>query len=589
MDAFHSTLSWFAATVASVKGDQLEIFYVELGEQYNEWLPRSSKYLARLGTKSGYGTESGLAKYQAQAWKNAKSGGGSAASAGAGGAGPGAGVGVGGPVATPAPSKPKASKSILTYGVRINKGTANERVVTLADMMAGRDLEALPDKVLEAKDLNPEEIQFRDGIEVGNMVDAMDQQGKWYLAEVKQIKSPKGPVDEKKAGGAQQSNDHKSKDPSKDQLFLQFVEWSSTWNIWVSRYSAYIKRANTVSKPRCKQDTLNPGYAERNPTDYSNVDTKRKASCITKQPCPDLIKAGPADRFLRLRMPMDHSCLFHSMSFACEGQLPGNEATAKVQRLRICEIIDANPSFTQSTGHIKSQYQHYIKKMNAWGGGMELSMFSQYFDVDIIAFDIKGPVAHQFVSHSNSTARSAGGDEKQPPLTATAQMDSKSPKKTLKKTKKRIFLVYYGDHYDVLVFLNAKANKIQEFFSADDDVALSMAKQHVELLHLSRFKKKADDTVDWKGQVAMDMPLRAPGLARMASHPGRLQSEEQSATQGAAPVSGAVPIPTPMPPKLSRSKSLGDSPKPVKGSIALATSNASAAAAGPQDGKTPTV
>jgi len=291
----------------------------------------------------------------------------------------------------------------------------------------------------------PDELKWRLSLNQGDFVDALDTQGQWYLAEILEVRKS-------------------SREPIFDQFFVKFTEWSSKWNFWCRRDNRKIlKQPFSVAKTRAQQDFFNNKIVP----DYSKVDTKATEFCVSKRVAPDPV--GKSGRFIRFKMPDDNSCLFHSVTFTCEGGVkrPRNQDTMMVQRKRISEMVEQDPSFCNSTGYSKDEYQTYIKGLHNWGGAVELSLFCRHFDVEIIAFDIGGPVAFQFKNG---------------------------------EPKKRVFLVYYGQHYDALVYVNnSNDNTVQEVFDAKDDVAFFLAKQYVELLHIAHFRKDFDSSVEWKG------------------------------------------------------------------------------------------
>eukprot|EP00466_Bigelowiella_natans_P018979 jgi/Bigna1/90188/estExt_fgenesh1_pg.C_640085 len=363
------------------------------------------------------------------------------------------------------------------------KGPEKNSVQSLIDAMFGNPMTP-PYKMIEEKQMTKEDREFRDKIEVGDFVDAIDQDGKWYSAIIKKIEYASGV---------------EGKVSANDRLLIRFTEWQEKWNYWIAiaaakectpfaslaissmsdtdeeaiflapRYSTAVKQAFTVSKPREEQDRLN-GRAEVSPIDYSEVVTTRGRSCISTKPLPPKVTRDCGGRMLR---------------------------------------------FLESTGYLKEDYCLNVKRKDFWGGAVEIGILSNFFDVEVVSFDIQGPVVYQFqpltaknddndVDVKSGAREKAGPDEK---IVHKLEGGSEAANASKKGgERKRVFFVFNGQHYDVLVYVNNKAKHVQEYFNAGDDVALDMARKHIELLHLSRYKKDFDSQVEWKGRVVGQNP-----------------------------------------------------------------------------------
>lgn len=85
-------------------------------------------------------------------------------------------------------------------------------------------------------------------------------------------------------------------------------------------------------------------------------------------------------------MPSDNSCLFTAFGGALPEQIPP-------QRLRqmMADYIQLNPDiYTDAVlGNPPSRYCERILNPDAWGGGIELSILSTIFNLQICTFDVQ--------------------------------------------------------------------------------------------------------------------------------------------------------------------------------------------------------
>lgn len=85
-------------------------------------------------------------------------------------------------------------------------------------------------------------------------------------------------------------------------------------------------------------------------------------------------------------MPSDNSCLFTAFGGALKDQIPA-------QKLRgmMAEYIREHPEEYSAAvlGSPPSEYCRSIQEPDRWGGGIELSILSSIFDIQICTFDVQ--------------------------------------------------------------------------------------------------------------------------------------------------------------------------------------------------------
>jgi len=134
------------------------------------------------------------------------------------------------------------------------------------------------------------------------------------------------------------------------------------------------------------------------------------------------------------KVPDDNSCLFRTIGYLCEG----DDSDAKVTELR--QLIGAlvmsdNEKWNAAIlGSEPEKYAEYIMKPNTWGGSVELRILSEYYQITIVAIEVKNQNFYSFGED--------GGYSEQ------------------------VFTMYDGIHYDALV-----CGKVRRF-SSNDPLAL---------------------------------------------------------------------------------------------------------------------
>ncbi|KAM3422458.1 hypothetical protein BST61_g2806 [Cercospora zeina] len=87
-------------------------------------------------------------------------------------------------------------------------------------------------------------------------------------------------------------------------------------------------------------------------------------------------------------MPDDNSCLFRALSSAILG--PTLDGMTEL-RSAVAQEIQASPTIYTSTILEKApdDYCRWIQREDSWGGGIELSILSQKFDIEICSIDVQ--------------------------------------------------------------------------------------------------------------------------------------------------------------------------------------------------------
>ncbi|ETO32445.1 hypothetical protein RFI_04670 [Reticulomyxa filosa] len=157
---------------------------------------------------------------------------------------------------------------------------------------------------------------------------------------------------------------------------------------------------------------------------------------------------------LKKEIASDNSCLFNAVSYLVENKAFKSDELRTI----IASVLISDPeTYTEALlGKKNDKYAEYIMQSNVWGGSIELSILSNYYECEIVAIDVVTLNPHIFGENSNYT--------------------------------KRIFLLYDGIHYDALVMapsIDAKESEYELTFDPSDDEiyaqALSIAAEHHEL------------------------------------------------------------------------------------------------------------
>ena len=157
----------------------------------------------------------------------------------------------------------------------------------------------------------------------------------------------------------------------------------------------------------------------------------------------------------RKQMPSDNSCLFHSIAYVCNNRATPSPASAAAVRETVANVVASDPAkySTIFLGSPNALYQQHIMSPDTWGGAIELSILATHYQTEIVAFDHK---------HLREDVFGRG-----------------------EGYKRRVFVLYTGDHYDALVWQAGVGGGggEQVVFSVRDDSAWLHARSYVSSLH----------------------------------------------------------------------------------------------------------
>jgi hypothetical protein len=188
------------------------------------------------------------------------------------------------------------------------------------------------------------------------------------------------------------------------------------------------------------------------------------------------IPKNSTGHMIRRDMPPDNSCLFHSIAYTC---LDRARDKAEDMRKIVVQTVQSKPRVfnEQVLEQHPSSYVRWISDPKVWGGAIELIVFSEHFETEIVSFDYKYLREDYF------------GEGK--------------------GYKKRAFLIYTGQHYDAMAwapFGNASDSKDKVVFSTKDDYAWKRAKEYVESLHAQACKE--DSSLQFQKEWRKDRDKR---------------------------------------------------------------------------------
>jgi ubiquitin thioesterase OTU1 len=121
---------------------------------------------------------------------------------------------------------------------------------------------------------------------------------------------------------------------------------------------------------------------------------------------------------IRREVDADNSCLFSSIAYLIDRSNFGENSSLKFRQIIVEYLLD-NEFDATLLDQPKDQYIDFIQNIKNWGGALEVKMFSEIFQKQIVCIDVK-----------TNRADIYGED---------------------KKYSQRIYLLYNGIHYDPLV------------------------------------------------------------------------------------------------------------------------------------------
>lgn len=198
-------------------------------------------------------------------------------------------------------------------------------------------------------------------------------------------------------------------------------------------------------------DTLIVEEDTSKPKTDSPVVAKRMMSNSVREAVPVLA---------RRVVPADNSCLFTSVYYVVEGGVY-DPACAPEMRSLIAQIVASDPdSYCEAVlGKTNREYCDWIRREETWGGAIEVSILSKFYQCEICVVDTQTVRIDRFGEDAGYT--------------------------------KRVLLIYDGIHYDPLErkILGSDV-PAQTIFSTTDDVVLAQA---LELADEARRKRQFTD------------------------------------------------------------------------------------------------
>ncbi|RCH83517.1 ubiquitin-specific protease otu1 [Rhizopus azygosporus] len=250
------------------------------------------------------------------------------------------------------------------------------------------------------------------------------------------------------------------------QQILQTLQLSSTYGIQIS--GGYPPKPITDDTLVIQNSGLRDG-------DTLNVkiteNTVQQVETTSSESSFKLVKEGVVQTpngFLTLRtMEDDNSCLFRSIGYVLSrdtsiaNELRHESKLIPSHILMSCWVKKENPSLLE-------KYIQWIQKPTSWGGAIELSIFSSFFNVEIDSIDVQTGRIDKFGKLLYSIY-----------CTATYSFSGEG------SYDERVLIVYSGIHYDALA-LSPASDSPPEFdqtrFPVTDSYILDAAKEITESL-----------------------------------------------------------------------------------------------------------
>ncbi|CAG0888977.1 unnamed protein product [Cyprideis torosa] len=99
---------------------------------------------------------------------------------------------------------------------------------------------------------------------------------------------------------------------------------------------------------------------------------------------------------MRKTVPADNSCLFTSINFLLTGE--HSKSSAMPMRRYVAQYIKDNPERFPEVflGRPPNEYIAWIQKEESWGGGIEISIFSEFYGYEIVVVDTQSGCLSRF-------------------------------------------------------------------------------------------------------------------------------------------------------------------------------------------------
>ena len=194
----------------------------------------------------------------------------------------------------------------------------------------------------------------------------------------------------------------------------------------------------------------------------ADLSRSRKAKADMLNDPPEIVLPEQGGTLVLRIMPDDNSCLFRAIANAI---MPGLDTMNELRSV-VAQTIQGNPDvYSKAVLDNKDpdEYCRWIQTEDAWGGQIELNIFSNHFGVEICSIDVQGLRIDRY-------------NEGRP---------------------KRCVVVYSGIHYDTIAL--SPFDSLPEFdkkmFDTTDEVILGAA---LELCQMLRQKGYYTDTAEFK-------------------------------------------------------------------------------------------
>ncbi|KAI1306065.1 Ubiquitin thioesterase OTU1 [Halotydeus destructor] len=196
------------------------------------------------------------------------------------------------------------------------------------------------------------------------------------------------------------------------------------------------------------------GNLDNRPTIYSKQNVQNNSNTRDTNYISDSstnVKQASPGVLLRRPVPANNSCLFTSVYFCLSGG-EYNDVIGFSLRQIIADTVAADPE-TYNEGFLgkpNREYCTWILNEEHWGGAIELSILSKYYQSEMVAVDTQNVRLNRFGEDANYS--------------------------------QRVLLIYDGIHYDPLMLESLSNNrKIQTVFPLSDawilDMALEVARE----------------------------------------------------------------------------------------------------------------
>lgn len=164
---------------------------------------------------------------------------------------------------------------------------------------------------------------------------------------------------------------------------------------------------------------------------------------------------------MRKVVPADNSCLFTSVDCVMNGGKINLQCASQMREL-IAGIVMSDPETYSEAflGKSNSNYCKWIMESDSWGGAIEISILSMYYDVEIDVVDTQTGRVDRFGEDRNYS--------------------------------KRVLLIYDGVHYDPLVMEPLVPDEsLTTIFSTRDETVLAQA---MEIANEAKAARQYTDT-----------------------------------------------------------------------------------------------